>query len=147
MNLVDALLGEHGVFYALFAHLEGRLKKGGSPAEIQEAAAVLVATLISHAKIEEELLFPALEQHLGPAGPLSVMRGEHEQIDGVLDEVAGGRQSGDGATALLHALQVARDHFAKEEQVLFQMARQALDTNLLVELGSQWAERRGVALG
>ncbi|NIN68730.1 MAG: hypothetical protein GTO63_29295 [Anaerolineae bacterium] len=47
---------------------------------------------------------------------------------------------------LLHVIQVAREHFAKEEQILYPIAEQVLDTDTLTQLGRQWAERRGVVI-
>ena len=40
----------------------------------------------------------------------------------------------------------ARNHFAKEEQILYRLAHQNLSTEILSELGSQWAEHRAVSL-
>ena len=50
---------------------------------------------------------------------------------------------GDG---LVQVVQVARGHFAKEEQVLYPMAQQALGDAKLAELGARWAERRQVVV-
>jgi hemerythrin-like domain-containing protein len=47
---------------------------------------------------------------------------------------------------LLHAIQTARAHFAKEEQVLFPMAVQMLEANALKQLGAKWAEMRKVMI-
>jgi hemerythrin-like domain-containing protein len=41
---------------------------------------------------------------------------------------------------------VAREHFAKEERVLYPMATKALSAETLANLGAQWAARRDVAL-
>lgn len=146
MNLIDALLGEHGVFYALFTRLEESLSSTETMAEVRSATAVLTAGLLSHAKIENEVLFPALETHIGPEGPLAVMRREHEELDGTLQEVAGMERRDEAVTKVLHALQVARDHFAKEEQVLFPLARRTLGNALLADLGERWTQMRRVVV-
>jgi hemerythrin-like domain-containing protein len=39
-----------------------------------------------------------------------------------------------------------RNHFAKEERVIYRLAHQTLFTELLSDVGSQWAEHRAVSL-
>ncbi len=147
VNLIDALLAEHGVFYVLFDQLEESVSKAETAADARNAIGMLTKALISHANIENELLFQALEERLGPAGPLAVMRAEHEELDRTLQEAAKTEHQSEMVNKVLHALQVARDHFSKEEQVLFQMARQVLSEEALVELGRRWADVRRVAIG
>ncbi len=43
-------------------------------------------------------------------------------------------------------LDLAHDHFQKEEAVLFPMARQCLDEATLTNLGDQWAASRNVTV-
>ena len=81
MKLTDALLGEHAVLYDLFEYLNEMIANNGSLQEAQRAVSILERVLASHARIEEDLLFPALEPQLGPMGPLAVMRSEHQSIE------------------------------------------------------------------
>lgn len=142
MKITEALLGEHGVFYALMEHLEQVVKTSNSLDLIQQLASMLTAALATHADIENALLFSTLESHIGPMGPLAVMRQEHDEIERTLDRVQKASDLAEAQQGVLHALQVARDHFAKEEQVLFPMAHQMLDEETLTRLGTQWAELR-----
>ena len=144
MQITQALLGEHGVLYALFEYVEKNLAGMKTLAEVQCAGAALSATLGSHARIENEILFPSLEPQSGPGGPLPVMREEHDEIEGALEDVANAASRDAAADQLRYALQIARDHFAKEEQVLFAMARQMLDDAELDRMGALWAEARKV---
>ena len=146
MKITEFLLGEHGVFYALFNRLEQALSDTESRDVVQELAALLDAALASHARLEDELLFAALEPRIGPMGPLAVMRMEHDQIERLLgwaqerpDVASARRQCED-------AVRVAREHFAKEEQVLFPLAEQVLSAEQLADLAVQWTGRRGVTL-
>ena len=41
---------------------------------------------------------------------------------------------------------MARDHFVKEEQMLFPLAPRVLDEETLTALGAQWAGRRSVTV-
>ncbi len=106
---------------------------------------MLTAALATHAHLEDELLFVALEAHMNPeSGPLAVMRMEHNEIEGSLIRLQEVGDLAEAKTLLLHALQTARAHFAKEEQVLFPMAGQLLEANKLIQLGKQWAGLRKV---
>ncbi|MFQ5807653.1 MAG: hemerythrin domain-containing protein [Phycisphaerae bacterium] len=146
MKLTDALLGEHGVLYALFDRIEAVATTAESVAQIQEAAAVLSAVVLSHANLEEELLFPALETHLGTTGPLAVMRTEHDEIEHALRQLEEAQNLDDGVKCVARALSLVRDHFQKEEEVLFSMARQTLDDDTQIRLGKAWAEARRVTI-
>lgn len=144
MQITQALLGEHGVLYALFEYVENGLAGMETLAEVQRAAAALTATLGSHARIENEILFPSLEPQLGPGGPLPVMREEHDEIESALEDIANAASRDAAVNQLRDTLQIARDHFAKEEQVLFAMAQQMLDGAELDRMGAMWAEARKV---
>lgn len=146
MRITRALLGEHGVFYAQFDHLEQAVPAAETLAQVQSQAALLSAAIESHAQLEDELLFTTLEPHLGQMGPLAVMRMEHDEIERTLARLPEVQALAEAQSLVLHAVQVAREHFAKEEQVLCPMAEQVLDANTLAQLGRLWAERRGVSV-
>ena len=84
-----------------------------------------------HLMMEEEVLFPALENATGMhgGGPTFMMRAEHQQIRGLLDqiqtEVNGGNFDGvtDHGDTLLMLIQ---QHNAKEEGILYPMCDNAL---------------------
>lgn len=146
MKITDALLGEHGVFYAQFSHLEKVVPELADLALVQAQAALLAAALETHAHLEDELLFSNLEPHLGQGGPLAVMRIEHQQIEEGLAHLPGLADAASARQLLLQVVQVARGHFAKEEQVLYPMAHQALGEVVLRELGALWAAQREVVV-
>jgi hemerythrin-like domain-containing protein len=141
ITITDALVGEHGVIYALLAHLEQA--SFGSAEAARAAAALLAAGLATHAQIEDELSFVPLEAHLGPGGgPLAVMRMEHEEVEGTLARLQEVEDVEKARTLAAHLAKTAREHFAKEEQVLFPMAEQLLAGHELRRLGEDWARRR-----
>ncbi len=143
MRITDALLGEHAVLYALFDLAESRLDAGIDAVELKHLGQALAAALGSHARVEEDIFFPALEARIGPHGPLAVMRAEHEEIDATVEAIA----RGDGDAQRLRSLiALARNHFNKEEHVLFPMAQQAIEAGTLEELAGRWATARKVAL-
>jgi hemerythrin-like domain-containing protein len=144
MKITDALCGEHAVLYSLFNHLEQTLKNNYQVAPA--LSAMVTAAVVSHAHLEDELLFAALEPHLGQMGPLQVMRMEHSEIEHLLEVLLPQAKDADDVAQLLQAISIARLHFSKEEQVLFIMAQHVLGADGLAQLGQQWAERRGVIL-
>ena len=142
MNLIDILLGEHGVFYAMFDNLDQRVPKSKRMGEVRSIARTLYAALASHTRLEDELLYPNLESHMRDATPLNGLREEHADIHRILDVAQDAQQTFEGKDRLLHVLAVARRHFAKEEQVLFKAARKHLSEELLHDLGRMWTEAR-----
>jgi len=146
MKITDALCGEHAVLYSLFDYLEQALQRNNHSAA-PALGAMLTAVLTSHAHLEDELLFTALDPHMGGMGPLQLMRMEHNEIEHLLEvQLLQAKDADDAARLLLQTIKIARMHFSKEEQVLFAMAQHALGPDGLAQLGRQWTERRGVIL-
>jgi iron-sulfur cluster repair protein YtfE (RIC family) len=147
MRITDAFRGEHGVFYAQFDLIERTVPTAGAVAEVRAMAAMLAAALIPHAMLENELLFIPLARRTNNDGaPISVMRMEHEDIEGGLVRAEASTELVEARQLLLSAIEQAREHFAKEEMVLFPLAEQEIDRGRLEELGDQWASRRAVAV-
>jgi hybrid cluster-associated redox disulfide protein len=147
MKITEAFLGEHGVFYAQFNHLEEAIPAAETLTQVQNLAALLAAGLKPHAQLENDLLITAMEEQLGAGtGPMAVMRMEHDEIEGTLARVQEVRDLAEAQDLVLRAIQLARDHFAKEEQVLFPLAEQALGADTLTQLGARWAEGRRVTV-
>ncbi len=146
MKLTDALRGEHGVFYAQFDHLEQAVPEVEDLAILKSQAALLASALATHAQLEEELLFRALDPHLGEMGPLAMMRSEHEQIEQALAQIPDLMDLAEAQRQLLRVVEIARQHFPKEEQILFELAPESLGDEMLRDLGAKWAERRGVMI-
>jgi len=146
MKLTDALRGEHGVFYAQFDYIEHSVPAVEDLAVLKTQAAILASALATHAQLEEELLFQALDPDAGALGPLTVMRAEHEQVEGGLSKIPNITDLAEAQQLLLRIVEVARQHFAKEEQILFMLAEQSLDNQTLNDLGAQWAMRREVMI-
>ena len=147
MKITDALLGEHGAFYAQFDRLEETLPHTTSVGEIREQAALLAAALVSHAQLEDTLLFERMRAAGGDEGLLSAMEAEHTAIAGMLTRAQGSREVSVAREELLEAVALARDHFAKEEQIAFPLAENILGAVGLTALGARWSARREVFLG
>lgn len=147
MKITDAFLAEHAMLYAQFDYLQQATPAAANLAVVHSQAATMTATLASHAHLEDELLFTALDAQMGPMGPVAVMRMEHDQIEALLEQVLAAQDLAAAQRLMQQTLQLVRIHFAKEEQVLFPMAQQVLDERTLTQLAGQWAQRRGVPIG
>ncbi len=146
MKITDALLGEHAVLYDLFGHLRDTAVSSGDIVEIHGAVTAVDRLLLPHARVEEDLLFPRLDSHLGQMGPLAVMRSEHHGIEDLLEAARRETDITSLKTLVGRLLELAYGHFQKEEMVLFGMAQQALGDEVLSELGDEWAAARKVNL-
>lgn len=143
MKITDCLAAQHAVFQRQLDCLETAL----SEPELYQAAALkaMVETVSSplerHSRVEEEILFPALEPHLGKeAGPLAVMKNEHKTILKTLDLIKASNQPKE---PIRHLLTLLREHMAKEENVLFPMAEDLCGRETLEDLGARCAAYHG----
>lgn len=115
--------------------------------ELRECAAALEAVLQAHAIEEDQLLFGALgELPAAVRTTLEAMYGEHQEMRGLLEDLKRERQALRARAALARLMELAREHFAVEERVLFDLVRQWLSPERLRELGLQYARRRGLQL-
>ena len=84
-----------------------------------------------HLAMEEEVLFPAFESaaKMAGGGPTAVMRMEHQQMRGLLDQIESAMESGDTEQALDIGdtlLMLIQQHNIKEEGMLYPMAENVL---------------------
>lgn len=89
------------------------------------------AAMRRHLRWEEEVLFPAFEDATGHHGfgPTWIMRGEHEQMRAVLDQMGRAAALGDRQGLLDHGdtlLMLIQQHNAKEEGMLYPMSEEVL---------------------
>ncbi len=88
------------------------------------------AAMRRHFAMEEDVLFPAFEARTGMVGgPTFIMRGEHEQMLGLMDSMraALAREDYRAYMSLSETLlMLMRQHNMKEENILYPMADQAL---------------------
>ena len=128
-TIVDFLGGDHRACDDLFASAEVAVaqKNWDSARSLFERFQTAMA---HHLAMEEEVLFPAFEARTGMrTGPTEVMRMEHEQMRGLLQEMAGAVTNADesrylGLSETLNMLM--QQHNLKEENMLYPMSDQVL---------------------
>jgi iron-sulfur cluster repair protein YtfE (RIC family) len=152
MNILHALLGEHGILKVQIEAMRSLARKGGT--DLPAMARGFAEAVESHALLEDELLFePLATDPRMPAGPIAAMRAEHAAIEGLLARVTAPPDpvaaEGDLSRAWLveRLCETLLHHFAHEEHVLFVLASRIADATALEELGARWAGRRAVEIG
>jgi hemerythrin-like domain-containing protein len=146
MDVTQALLGEHGIVHLLVEQLDEALARHQTTAELRAAAEPLGITLLAHARVEDETLFQPYEKHTGSLGPLRCLRHEHELMDQQIRALFRLQDVEVLREQIRALLDVTRRHLAREEEVMFKAAREAIEAGELEHLGHHWAEFRGVML-
>jgi iron-sulfur cluster repair protein YtfE (RIC family) len=147
MNVTDTLAGEHGIVHLLVEQLDDAIDRTTTLAELRVATEPLALTLLGHARVEEETLFAPYERATGSLGPLRCLRHEHEQMDRWIRSLFRIPSVDEMRTSVRGLLDLTRRHLAREEQVMFAAARQALSAGTLDACGAEWARIRGIAIG
>jgi len=123
----DFMTQDHRECDNLYAPVEEAISKG----DFEKALELFVPfkeAMLRHFAMEEEVLFPKMEEFLGGGeGPIHVMKMEHAQIRSILDQMGEAIEAknqqkalGFGETFMI----MTQQHNMKEEQILYTMAEQ-----------------------
>jgi len=145
MKITEALMAEHVVFHNLLDHIERTAPHFKTLAEVKSLAAVLESTLRAHSRTEDTLLIEPLDHCLEQMGQAEGFHQEHREIDASLVAIKAARQVKAARELLLKAVAYSRNHFDKEERVLFPLAEKVLKSNTLRTLASDWMKQREAA--
>ncbi|MDH5631896.1 MAG: hemerythrin domain-containing protein [Gammaproteobacteria bacterium] len=129
MDTSDMMTANHKECDEVFAAVEAAAEKQDWPG-LEYTLDRFVRLMQKHLAMEEEVLFPALEKAMSmAAGPISVMRSEHEQMRELfaqLEQLLEARDR-DGLLGTSETLLILmQQHNAKEEQVLYPMIDRVL---------------------
>lgn len=128
-SITEYLSDDHQRCDELFAIAEGAAAEDNW-SETQTQLDAFLAAMRHHFAMEEEVLFPTFEARTGMTmGPTQVMRLEHQQMRQLFDALARacGAQDQDGFLGQAETLLILmQQHNFKEEQMLYQMADDAL---------------------
>jgi hemerythrin-like domain-containing protein len=133
-NLIP-LSKQHHNGLALGVLTRRSLAANSSPANIARLAQRAVdryeVELANHFEIEEQILFPAIEEVLGPQTLVAELIAQHREMENLI-----ARLRGDPTAALLEQLcELLTAHIRREENELFQIVQARLPAALLQELG------------
>ena len=129
-GLADFFAQDHRDCDSRWAELEGLLDNGNTDAATQ-AWREFDDGMRRHFAMEEDILFPAFDARsgMGGGGPTAMMRMEHQQMLGLLDQIGAAMSIGDTEEALDLGdtlLMVIQQHNVKEEGMLYPMAENML---------------------
>jgi len=147
MKITEALLAEHVVFHNLFDYVERATPKLKSLGEVRALAGLLDAMLEAHGQIEDKLVMEPLDHCLDQLGQSQAIHAEHEHMDAVLGQVHTCRELKQAKQLLVNAVRFSRQHFDREERVIFPLAEKWLKTRTLQTLGTEWVAKRKQVLG
>lgn len=147
MKITEALLAEHVVFHNLFDYVERATPKLKSLGEVRTLAGLLDAMLEAHGQIEDKLVMEPLDHCLDQLGQNEVIHAEHEHIEAILKQVRTCRDLKQARKLLIIAAVVSRQHFDREERVIFPLAEKWLKHKTLDTLGSEWVAKRKQVIG
>ena len=145
MKITEALIAEHQVFHSMFDHIERAAPKLKTTAEIKAVASVMETMLKAHSKTEDELLIAPLEHCIEQIGQADTFHEEHEEIDHSLEQIQKARNATTARKLLLSAVLASRNHFNKEERILFPLANKVMSNVTLQNLGNAWERQRELA--
>jgi hemerythrin-like domain-containing protein len=119
---------DHRICDDLWTAVEAAVDAGDG-ARVASSFAAFDAAMRRHIDMEEQVLFPAFEEATGiTMGPTRVMRAEHQQMRGLLDQMARAVGHDDGAL-VDHGdtlMMLIQQHNMKEEGMLYPMCDQHL---------------------
>ena len=138
-SLMQFFTDDHREADQTWARVEQAVSSGDEAA-IHESFAAYKSRMLRHFAMEEEVLFPAFEAKTGMTGggPTAVMRMEHDQMRGLLEQMAAALAAGDPEEVLDLGdtqLMLVQQHNQKEETILYTMAQ--------AQLGAEWPDIAG----
>ena len=145
MKITEALFAEHLVFHNMFDHIEATAPQMKTLAEVKLVARLMESLLRAHSDTEDDLFIGPLEHCFEQIHQRDAFLKEHQEMDGNLERVQQSTRLDAARQLLLTAVAYSRQHFDKEERIVFPMAEQVLKTSTLEELGQTWMQQRTVS--
>ena len=138
ITIIDSLALEHTVFSQLFQQIEALLPQLTTAQEAKLLGRLVEGILAGHGDREENLAYAALDQFLANHNELDCLYQEHEEIDGRLERLKIAHTLPEARQLLKEALHASRQHFKREELLIFPKLKTAFDEETLSELSEAW---------
>lgn len=145
ITLTGWLRREHDAFRGLLDEMEETLKQDAPEARLTALLGRLLPALSAHERVERELLYPALLEHVKPMDPrlIDVFEESHESVHEKTDALRSALEDRGAALGRLVAaadfIAMLREHLEEEEQTLFPLAEQKVPKGALTDLGGRAA--------
>ena len=144
-TITNALVMEHAAFCAVFNQMENILAELHSAREVQLFASLVEGLLKGHGETETHLAYAALDHVLEENGSLKQLHQDHQEIDEHFRRVHNATELADAQRLFTKALTATREHFRREEQIVFPFLERVLQPETLGALGQTWMQARSSA--
>ena len=143
MNAFTLLKEDHEKVAALLEKIDGTTERATKGRE--ELFTQLKNELDIHARIEEEILYPVLEEHEETRAISLEAYEEHALVKQLLEELASSPKNDEQWTAKFTVLKENVEHHVEEEEgEMFTKARKVLSKDQIEELGTRLQEAKEV---
>ena len=134
-NLIP-LSHQHHNALAMCVLTRRSLHEDASPANVAQLARRAIdryeLELVNHFEIEEQILFPAIENALGKLSLVASLIAQHREVEEIVAQL----RSAPTAALLERLCGLLAEHIRREENDLFQLAQSRLPEPILRELGA-----------
>jgi iron-sulfur cluster repair protein YtfE (RIC family) len=134
-SITETLVSDHAVFIGVFGWIKQVLPRLTTLGEVKLLAGLVEALLRDHADVETDLAFIALDHALYNKGQLNRLHEDHDEIDDRLKQVQTAANLSDARRLLRLALLASRQHFRREERIIFPLIEKVLQKETLTKLG------------
>lgn len=128
---------EHAVFCKVFDEFESSLANCRTLKEVNLLASTVEGLLRGHGETETNLAYSALDHGLASKGEVDRLYQDHHEIDDHLKRVHTATDLKEAKRLLKKALGATREHFRREEQVVFPILEETLQPETLAALGQE----------
>jgi iron-sulfur cluster repair protein YtfE (RIC family) len=143
MNAFILLKDDHATVAALLKKLDGTTERAAKSRE--ELFAQLKNELDVHARMEEEILYPVLEEYEETRDISLEAYEEHALVKQLLGELASAPKDDEQWTATFKVLKESIEHHVEEEEgEMFAKARNVLSEDEIEKLGERLQEAKQV---
>jgi hemerythrin superfamily protein len=138
-DIFELLRRDHRNVRALLDEIEG----AENDRERQGLFAQLVNEVEAHSQAEDDVFYTSLEAAGDFADRIDEARQEHDQVESMLEELDGLPVAGDDWLEKVREIRLLLEHHvAEEEQVIFGLARGAIDGDEALRLGHEFLSAR-----
>ena len=137
-TITQALVMEHAVFCTVFDQVERVFPKLGSTQEVKLLATLAEGLLSGHAETEKNLAYSVVDHVLKEDGRLNRLHQDHHEIDEHFKRVHRASDLAEAKRLLKKALTATREHFRREEDIVFPFLERVLEPETLETMGDAW---------
>jgi hypothetical protein len=143
MQVTEAIALEHASLVRMFGQIERVLPRLKSVGEVRILARVVEGVLISHAELEINFAFVALDHSRHHRKRVTTLYQDHEELDDRIHKVHAATNYKQASGLLKAGLRAARAHFREEERNLFPLLQRTLGLEVLTALGEAYEKAGG----